>query len=485
MKRTIFAVALSAVLLCGCGSGTPTTATPPVDEGDVIIVKEIYAEDGNYTDSLDNSWTYSYHVPSLPADTEGAKAINEAIDAKFGQSVQESLAAMEDGLSLGCVTTTWKSYRWGDVLSIVVQAEADWEFTDYGVYLYNVATGQQMTTTALLDALGVEQETFLTALRQAAASAFDSQRIADNAQNSTDFLPERSWTLGSGNITPDVMAYAKEDGTLRVVLPIGTPAGAGWYYQIITPEWASGGEAAFTAGDYTLTQQAGAETMTLTGADGATYTVYGAWSTYTDAAYVAEPVTEDSEDEAAREWLVLLTDGAQVEYIDLTNGFTGGTLCATPLAGVGEATSLETAAENGAVCAVTEERWVELLPLLRERTGGLPETLAASWHMALVDSGVEHDCWLTLTEDGTVTWQQGMLNSMDSIYYTGTVTCLGTTAEGMVLYLDMTTDAASGEQPVQCAIAAAWGWEGVQFKYLSGNIPPQVEGYVWADATMG
>lgn len=484
MKRTILAVALSAVLLCGCGSGAPPVATPPVDEGDVIIVTETYAEDGNYTDSLDNSWTYSYHVPSLPADTEGAKAINAAIDAKFGQSVQESLAAMEDGLSLGCVTTTWKSYRWGDVLSIVVQAEADWEFTDYGVYLYNVATGQQMTTTALLETLGVEQETFLTALRKAAANAFDSQRIADNAQSSTDFLPERSWTLGDGNITPDVMAYAKEDGTLRVVLPIGTPAGAGWYYQIVTPEWESGGEATFTAGGYTLTQQAGTETMTLTTADGASYTVYGAWSTYIDAAYIAEPVV--SEDETGREWLALLTDGAQVEYIDLTNGLAGGTLCATALAGAGKAVSLETAAENDAVCAVTEEnRWVELLPLLQERTGGLPDTLASSWHLALVESGVEHDCWLTLTEDGAATWQQGMMNSADGVFYTGTVTCLGTTAEGMVLYLDMTTDAAGGEEPVRCAVAAAWGWEGVQFKYLSGNVPPQVEGYVWADTAMG
>lgn len=484
MKRTIFAVALSAVLLCGCGAGAPPVDAPAADEGDLIIVKETYAEDGNYTDSLDNSWTYSYHVPSLPADTEGAKAINAAIDAKFGQSVQESLAAMEDGLSLGCVTATWKSYRWGDVLSIVVQAEAEWEFTDYGVYLYNIATGQQMTTTALLEALGVAPETFLSALRQSAAQAFDSQRIADNAQSSTDFLPERSWTVGDGNITPDVMAYVREDGTLRVVLPIGTPAGAGWYYQTITPELTTGEEVTFTAGSYRLSRTEGTETMTLMDGDGVERTVYGAWSKYTDAAYVAEPT--ESEDETPHEWLVLLTEGAQVEYIDLTSGVAGGTLCVTPLAGVGKAVSLETAAENGAVCAVTEEnRWVELLPLLRERTGGLPETLAAAWHMAVADSGVEHDCWLTLTEDGAATWQQGMLNSADGVFYTGTVTCLGTTEEGMVLYLDLTTDAASGEQPVQCAVAAAWGWEGVQFKYLSGNIPPQVEGYVWADTALG
>ena len=83
-------------------------------DSDTIIITESYAEEGHYTDSLDNSWTYSYHVPQLTADTKGARAINEAIDQKFGVPVRSALEDMEKALSLGCVSVAWKSYRCDD-----------------------------------------------------------------------------------------------------------------------------------------------------------------------------------------------------------------------------------------------------------------------------------------------------------------------------------------------------------------------------------
>lgn len=481
MKRAICAAALSALLLCGCGSNAAPPAASSAGESDMLIVTESYAEEGGYTDSLDNSWSYSYHVPRLPADTEGAAAINASIDLKFGQPVREALSEMAEGISLSCVTTAWKSYRCGDIVSIVVWAEADWEFTDYGVYLYNIATGEQMTTVALLDTLGVEQEEFLAALRRAACNGFDAQGLSGSAKSSAAFLPERSWTVGEENITTDVMTYALEDGTLRVILPIGTPAGAGWYYQTLTPKLnGSDGETAFTAGDYTLTWTSGAETMTLRGANDLQATVYGAWSVYIGAALIP------SQTEGESEFLVLLTESGQVEYIDVTRGLAGGTLCLMPLGGVGDAVSLETAAENDALCAVTSDnRWVELSPLLTTHTAALPELLVGTWHMTLTDNGVERDCWLTVSADGTATWQQGMMNSPDNVCYTGTATCLGTAAEGMVLYLDMTGSAADGEPPLRCALTAVWGWEGVHFKQLSGDPLLPAEGYVWIDRPAG
>lgn len=175
MKRRILAALLAAMLLLGGCGGKQNDAPARKADSDMIIITENYAEDGHYTDSLDNSWTYSYHVPQLTADTAGARAINAAIDEKFGDPVRGALKDMQQALSLGCVSVSWKSYRYEDVLSLVVKAEADWEFTDYAVYLYDAGRGVQLTTAELLEKLGVAQETFLDGLRRSAAAAFDEQ----------------------------------------------------------------------------------------------------------------------------------------------------------------------------------------------------------------------------------------------------------------------------------------------------------------------
>lgn len=483
MKRTICAVTLCALLLCGCGApAADSSAASSAGESDMLIVTESYAEEGSYTDSLDNSWRYSYYVPRLPADTEGARAINDAIDEKFGQPVREALSEMAEGISLSCVTTAWKSYRCGDIVSIVVWAEADWEFTDYGVYLYNIATGEQLSTAALLDMLGVAQEDFLTALRRSAVQAFDAQGIIGAARSGNAFMQERSWTASAENIAVDVMAYVTEDGTLRAVLPIGTPAGAGWYYQTLTPELnGADGETVFTAGDYTLTWASGAETMVLLHrGDNWSGAVRGAWSVYIDAAYVPAASEGDSE------FLVLLTESGQLEYIDITRGLAGGTLCFMPLGGVSDAVSLETAAENDAPCAVTSDnRWLELAPLLA-REGTAPEVLAGTLHMALPQSASGQDCWLTLADSGDMTWQEGMLNSPNSRYYTGIARCLGMTEEGMVLYYDLTGSDADGEPVLRGTFAALCGWEGVKLMHLGGTpLLHDVSGYIRTDSPAG
>ena len=154
MKRRILAALLAAMLLLGGCGGKQNDAPARKADSDMIIITENYAEDGHYTDSLDNSWTYSYHVPQLTADTAGARAINAAIDEKFGDPVRGALKDMQQALSLGCVSVSWKSYRYEDVLSLVVKAEADWEFTDYAVYLYDAGRGVQLTTAELLEKLG-------------------------------------------------------------------------------------------------------------------------------------------------------------------------------------------------------------------------------------------------------------------------------------------------------------------------------------------
>ena len=197
-------------------------------------IEEMYSEDFDYTDSMGNSGHYTYHVPQIAADTQGAADINRAIEETYGPIVRDVLESVSGGFSVIWTSISWETYQYNNILSLVVFYSFDIGGDHYNVYLYDIASGQQLTTADLLSALNVDDTTFLNALRQAAAERFDGQYNPIPA-NSEEFLAERrEWTLSDENIRMDVPAYADASGTLYVVLPIGSIAGASEYEQILT-----------------------------------------------------------------------------------------------------------------------------------------------------------------------------------------------------------------------------------------------------------
>lgn len=477
MKRRILAALLAAMLLLGGCGGKQNDAPARKADSDMIIVTENYAEDGHYTDSLDNSWTYSYHVPQLTADTAGARAINAAIDEKFGDPVRGALKDMQQALSLGCVSVSWKSYRYEDVLSLVVKAEADWEFTDYAVYLYDAGRGVQLTTAELLEKLGVAQETFLDGLRRSAAAAFDEQGYI-NTTEGVQWVQERSWTVGAENVNTEAMVYADETGKLMAVLPVGSMAGAAWYYKVLEAMPERGGETlTVEAGDVALTVGGESAQLRLEGVE-ETYTVGGAWSDYT--AGVCATLGEDG-----CVYIFLLTAGGTVEYINVTDGLAGGALCLSPLGGIGGVTALETDEEQQTVLALDGEgKRYDLKPLVEAMTAEVPSALVGDWHMTLLHNSVEEDCWIELAEDGAAVWQEGVPDSASCRVLRGSARYLGMTAEGIVMYYEMTNEA-DENAVLRGTMAVRCDWDGNGLLQLGGDALLDVSGYVWPERVFG
>lgn len=477
MKRRILAALLAAMLLLGGCGGKQNDAPARKADSDMIIITENYAEDGHYTDSLDNSWTYSYHVPQLTADTAGARAINAAIDEKFGDPVRGALKDMQQALSLGCVSVSWKSYRYEDVLSLVVKAEADWEFTDYAVYLYDAGRGVQLTTAELLEKLGVAQETFLDGLRRSAAAAFDEQGYINTTED-VQWVQERSWTVGAENVNTEAMVYADETGKLMAVLPVGSMAGAAWYYKVLEAMPERGGETlTVEAGDVALTVGGESAQLRLKGVE-ETYTVGGAWSDYT--AGVCAALGEDG-----CVYIFLLTAGGTVEYINVTGGLAGGTLCLSPLGGIGGVTALETDEEQQTVLALDGEgKRHDLKPLVEAMTAKMPSALVGDWHMTLLHNSVEEDCWIELAEDGAAVWQEGVPDSASCRVLRGSAQYLGMTAEGIVMYYEMTNEA-DENAVLRGTMAVRCDWDGNGLLQLGGDALLDVSGYVWPERVVG
>lgn len=477
MKRRILAALLAAMLLLGGCGGKQNDAPARKADSDMIIITENYAEDGHYTDSLDNSWTYSYHVPQLTADTAGARAINAAIDEKFGDPVRGALKDMQQALSLGCVSVSWKSYRYEDVLSLVVKAEADWEFTDYAVYLYDAGRGVQLTTAELLEKLGVAQETFLDGLRRSAAAAFDEQGYI-NTTEGVQWVQERSWTVGAENVNTEAMVYADETGKLMAVLPVGSMAGAAWYYKVLEAMPERGGETlTVEAGDVALTVGGESAQLRLEGVE-ETYTVGGAWSDYT--AGVCATLGEDG-----CVYIFLLTAGGTVEYINVTGGLAGGALCLSPLGGIGGVTALETDEEQQTVLALDGEgKRYDLKSLVEAMTAEVPSALVGDWHMTLLHNSVEEDCWIELAEDGAAVWQEGVPDSASCRVLRGSARYLGMTAEGIVMYYEVTNEA-DENAVLRGTMAVRCDWDGNGLLQLGGDALLDVSGYVWPERVFG
>lgn len=198
-------------------------------------ITELYNEDFDYTDGVGNSGHYAYRVPQIEADTQGAEAINKAISDAYTPIVNGVLEDVSDKVSLSCFYVAWESYQYENILSLVVSCGWDADVNEYNVYLYDIASGQQLTTADLLKALNVDETVFLEAVRRAAAAKFDTQYGAIAGGDTDEFMTERrDWTLSDENISMDVRTYADGDGKLHVVLPIGSIAGADSYEQVLS-----------------------------------------------------------------------------------------------------------------------------------------------------------------------------------------------------------------------------------------------------------
>ena len=211
----------------------------PAPAYEVPQIEELYSEDFDYTDMDGIGGHFTYHVPQIAADTQGAADINRAIKetcTSFVDTAQWVLSG--NGILPSLISITWETYQYNHILALVVSLVWEVEEESHDIYLYDIASGQRLTTADLLSVLNVDETAFLDAVRQAAAECFDS--MAD------DMLPDvydysyiealeerREWTLSDENINMDVAAYADASGKIYVSLPIGSINGASSYDYIL------------------------------------------------------------------------------------------------------------------------------------------------------------------------------------------------------------------------------------------------------------
>lgn len=483
MKKQATALALCAALLllsaCGSSAGqppqpasTPAQSTeplesPPAQAADPtqlreVSVSELYSVDGVYTDEWGTECAYSYHVPQLEDDTPDCAYINSQIAAVYGEAIEGCHRSMDNGEAPEYVSMTYESCRSGDILSLIIKRITYFGyFGEYQVYNYSLADGSLLSSSDVLARLGINQEDFLRAVRQAAARHYDDTylplwEIYGFGDYPGDFEERRSWTLSNGNITYDLMLFPDALGTVNVILPIGAHADADRINTILPVSVKAEAPEPLTANlsSYlTATLQKGALSLRLTRDDeveavllengctgevpyGAELEVQGLYDDYTG-------VFCGVIGEMMQPYVFLLTDAGRVECVDVISGLRGGYFCASgPLIGVEDAVSFTAGTDKYgyetvyAVCG--DGSPVDLAPYISALRNALSYRLLGSWSAYLpgdtAGAGGEVFCSLDLFSLSGVQLQRSVFETGEETCYEGYFLYQGMTGDGMVYY---------------------------------------------------
>lgn len=198
---------------------------------------ELYGLEGTHEDQYGNSYEYRYYLPRFHSDDEMMQQVNEGIEQLFAPVIENELEYLDNGEPLVYHSVDWQYYVWGNVVSLVVRAESDYEIPAYVTYNYDADLGKFLSNEELLAYVGVTPEEFLAALENAALACFElnNRDLPEEMKQSQDYQNALAFTTSEQAIYLDIPMFIDSNAEFTVMGQIGSMAGAGWYYAYLYP----------------------------------------------------------------------------------------------------------------------------------------------------------------------------------------------------------------------------------------------------------
>ncbi len=486
--RRLAAILSTLALAAGLTAcGQPGTSSGSAGEHyDDSLLGEAMTQEGSYTDSLGNEYRYTFHVPELRDESAEAQTVNQEIWDIFGSAAEDAIACMESGCSLAVLSVSWTTHWQGSLLSLLVQAEMDTDYTVYAAWNYDFQARERVGNGALLERLDIQPEDYLETLRRTAARYFDSN-YSYTAESAAIMTELRAKTLSRDNLTEDLPLYLAEDGRLTAIVPIASPAGAEWYerplpldFTPVSPAQPISAACGFitaelAAGKLTVTVQDTAEARAyFDGQDvqfGTPYPVEGLYGRY-DALFCGSMGPD------FRPYVLLRTEEGRAECVNVAEGLQGGILCvSSPLPDVSGVKRVESgsAEETGlpTLYADTAGGKVDLADAIFAAECA---SLGSLWDGNWCSEAVSHENQgggsyeslynIFFNSDGTLTFQVSDPQApRDTVNHFGSYTCLGVTGEGIAVYYCLYDEGDGAQQGV---LALSPDWDSLKVRVLSG-----------------
>ena len=213
----------------------PSDELPPEPVDPWSLMGESLLEQGTYTDLSGNTLSYSYALPCLTADTPAARDINAKIDEDIGSLIRENLGYTQEGVDAGLVSVGYYGEVWGNVLSMVIVLQWDWDYTDYAVFCYDTVAERWLDTPALLEKMGIPQDYFLCACKDTFRQRFKElfASVPEDQRAEYGYYTFLDRADGPEYVNLDLQVYPNAAGEVVVVAPIVSLAGADHYFQLI------------------------------------------------------------------------------------------------------------------------------------------------------------------------------------------------------------------------------------------------------------
>lgn len=265
MKRTfrifLFAAILAAFLM-GCSpllpvspsgetavpsepSAPPATTAPteePAPTFDDSVLGEAYTNEGTFTDAWGSEWSYSLHLPCLLLDTPAAEELNSKIHRDLFGFVTAMETAIAQNTPAELCAVRWERVWTDSIVSLAVIVEYAEGTSHYYIYHFDCANSIELDSAHMLRRLGISIDDYTTAVRRAAAQAFDRQYAGFDPAiggGAAYLLQLRAMTVAAAGKSDPVPFLPNEDGSLRIFPSIGSIAGAGWYMTPLTVSFGS------------------------------------------------------------------------------------------------------------------------------------------------------------------------------------------------------------------------------------------------------
>lgn len=182
---------------------------------------------------------YSYYVPQLLLDSYEnpgtAGEINEEIYTRFAAVAEDGLTQAWQEKAPVYHTVNYGASNYTGIEMLVVFAISDTEEDTCCAYYYDRERDVRLSTSEMLEYLGISTQNYLDTVRTAAGTYFDSEYsyMSQSERQESSFDEGRAWTISDEQINLDMPLFVNEAGDMMAIARISSLANGGWYYAAL------------------------------------------------------------------------------------------------------------------------------------------------------------------------------------------------------------------------------------------------------------
>lgn len=192
-------------------------------------VVDAICDEGEYTDDVGNTNSYSYKIPKFDADNDAAKKLNDMILADVKEVYESQLQVMKEKCSLDCSCISYEVHQAKEtsIITVLVQYSYMTDDVFYFSYSYDCEKEKVVSNKELLERCNLSEDEFVNMARDKAKNAFDLEYENPGEEGELAIAKNRD------RITADLPMFITKDGSLVVAIPVASLAGADYYNKLI------------------------------------------------------------------------------------------------------------------------------------------------------------------------------------------------------------------------------------------------------------